>query len=368
MTSLRPNLVKRIARLPKPTNVADALQPLFEAISNAIHSTQARFNEHVARDGRVEVTVSTDRRKEHVSATVEDNGVGLDEKNWEAFITTDTDNKIEFGGKGVGRLMWLDCFPQIRVDSVFVDGSRFKRRRFEFVLELENQIKDLVFEDADGATDTFFLVEFKGLRTNGYQDKFPGRGNYLYQHLTSHFLPTFMGKYCPRIRVHVAEETREYPDAINDIVHRRTPESAIPTDEFGELNLTMMECDKIASADLKGSHFVHFIAHDRTVHSQCIDGKLGLKYFGPSEDCVFHALLTGNYLDTHVNQERTKFLFEDVTLERMINDVCWPKVVEFLSEPLARIKGEQRVKIEAIAATYPSVAFGDVEELQQRVP
>ena len=198
MASLRPNLVKRIARLPKPANVADALQPLFEAISNAIHSTQARFKEHVARDGRVIVTILTDRRKENVSATVEDNGAGLDDKNWEAFITTDTDNKIEIGGKGVGRLMWLDCFPHIRVDSVFAYGTGFKRRRFEFVLELENQIKDLVFEEAEGATDTFFLVEFKGLRTNGYHDKFPGRGNYLYQHLTSHFLPTFIGKRCPK--------------------------------------------------------------------------------------------------------------------------------------------------------------------------
>ncbi|WP_208862406.1 ATP-binding protein [Bosea lupini] len=109
MTSLRPNLVKRIARLPKPANVADALQPLFEAISNAIHSTQARFLETVAAEGRVTVTVQTDRKKEAVTAIVEDNGLGLNEKNWEAFITTDTDNKIEIGGKGVGRLMWLDC-------------------------------------------------------------------------------------------------------------------------------------------------------------------------------------------------------------------------------------------------------------------
>ena len=52
----------------------------------------------------------------------------------------------------------------------------------------------------------------------------------------------------------------------------------------------------------------------------------------------------------------------------MINDVCWPRVEEFLSEPLARIRGEQRGKIEAIAATYPSVAFGGMEELQERVP
>jgi hypothetical protein len=55
MTSLRPNLVKRIERLPKPTNVAGAMQPLFEAISNAIHSTQSRFGEDVSDQGRVVV-------------------------------------------------------------------------------------------------------------------------------------------------------------------------------------------------------------------------------------------------------------------------------------------------------------------------
>ena len=131
------------------------------------------------------------------------------------------------------------------------------------------------------------MVEFKGLRKNGYHEKFPGRGNYLYQHLTSHFLPTFIGKRCPQITVHVGEETREYPDAINDIVYRRTPEQTIPTADFGDLNLTMMECDKIASADLKGSHFVHFIAHDRTVQSQSIDGKLGLKYLVPTRTGSF---------------------------------------------------------------------------------
>jgi hypothetical protein len=130
----------------------------------------------------------------------------------------------------------------------------------------------------------------------------------------------------------------------------------------------MMECEKIASADLKGSHFIHFIAHDRTVHSQSIDGKLGLKYFGQGDNMVFHAILTGDFLDTHVNQERTKFLFEDAILERMINDVCWPQIETFLAEPLAKLKGEQKAKIESITATYPSVAFGDVDELQDKVP
>jgi hypothetical protein len=288
VTSLRPNLVKRIERLPKPTNVANALQPLFEPVSNAIHSTQARFFDNVARDGRV-VTVSTDRKKENVWAIVEDNGLGLDEMNWDAFATTDTDNKIRIGGKGVGRLLWLDCFEQIKINSVFKDGEEYKRRAFRFVLASENQIQELKIEDANGASSSSFQVRFEGLRSNGYHDKFPGRGNFIFQHITSHFLPIFIGGRCPQITVDVSDETRNDPAAIDDILHQRDPELVLETQEYGGLKLTLMECDKVASADLKGSHFVHFIAHDRTVHSQSIDGKLGLimRYFGDEGDRVF---------------------------------------------------------------------------------
>ncbi len=360
--------MKRIARLPKPANVADALQPLFEAVSNAIHATQARFPEEVSTKGRVVVTVSTNRKKENVWASVEDNGRGLDDENWDAFITTDTDHKIEIGGKGVGRLLWLDCFEQISITSVFSDDDGRKRRSFKFVLELDDQIKDVKISQVSDEEDTSFHVRFEGLRSNGYLDKFPGRGNFIFQHLTSHFLPTFIGNRCPIISVHVGDESRIYPEAINDIVRRREPEVAMETQEYGALKLTMMECDKVASADLKGSHFIHFIAHDRTVQSQSIDGKLGLKYFGADDDSVFHGIVRGDFLDANVNQERTKFLFEDVILDRIINDVCSSYIEKFLAEPLALLKGEQKKTIEQITATYPSVAFGDTEELQKRVP
>lgn len=129
-----------------------------------------------------------------------------------------------------------------------------------------------------------------------------------------------------------------------------------------------MECDKVASADLKGSHFVHFIAHDRTVHSQCIDGKLGLKYFGENSDRVFHAILIGEFLDENVNQERTAFMFEDAVLDRIVNDVCSEKISAFLAKPLALLRSEQREVIDIITQTYPSVAFGNTDELQAKLP
>ncbi|HEX8900341.1 MAG TPA: hypothetical protein VF769_03910, partial [Vitreimonas sp.] len=172
----------------------------------------------------------------------------------------------------------------------------------------------------------------------------------------------------PLMTVVVGDESRDYPQAIDEIVYRRDPVISIETEEYGTLHLTMMECDKVASADLKGSHFVHFIAHDRTVHSQSIDGKLGLKYFGDDGDRVFHAILTGEFLDSNVNQERTAFMFEDAVIERIIKDVCTPHIERFLEEPLALLSGTQRERIEAITESYPSVAFGDVEELQQKIP
>ena len=368
MTSLKPNLVKRVERLPKPADVAEALQPLFEAISNSIHSTQAKFGDDVARRGVVRVTISTDRKKENVWATIEDNGVGLDAQNWEAFTTTDTDNKIEIGGKGVGRLLWLDCFTEIEVKSVFDDDGGRKRRSFRFSLSMEEQIKAHKVEDVSSDVATGFWARFSGVKDNGYLAKFPGRQEYIFQHLTSHFLPTFIGGRSPEVIVVCGDEEREFPAAINKIVYRRAPETEIEAEAYGILRLTMMECDKVASSDLKGSHFIHFIAHDRTVHSHSIDGKLGLKTFGDDDDRVFHGILTGDFLDANVNQERTAFAFEDAVIDRIVNDVCTPLIQGFLSEPLEKLSGAQRAKIAAIAESYPSVAFGDVDQLQQKIP
>ncbi len=89
--------------------------------------------------------------------------------------------------------------------------------------------------------------------------------------------------------------------------------------------------------------------------------EVGLRYFGPSENLVFHAILIGEFLDKHVNQERTKFTFEDAVLERMINDVCWSQRREVLEEPLSWLKGEQRTKIESITSDLSIRRIGDVE-------
>jgi hypothetical protein len=119
MASLQPNLLKRVQRLPKPARTSDALQPIFESISNSIHAIYARWEAKATFQGKIEVVIHTSRDKRDIWATIEDNGIGLDEENFEAFLTTDTDHKITFGGKGVGRLLWLDCFDDIQITSTY---------------------------------------------------------------------------------------------------------------------------------------------------------------------------------------------------------------------------------------------------------
>jgi hypothetical protein len=66
VVSLYANLVKRVQRLPKPARTSDALQPTFEAISNAIHAIYARWGEHAPARGNVEVFVGLEKDKSKI--------------------------------------------------------------------------------------------------------------------------------------------------------------------------------------------------------------------------------------------------------------------------------------------------------------
>jgi len=366
---LQTNLVKRVDRLPKPRNAAMALQPLFEAISNSIHSVQERFGGKVSQKGEIRIEVKVDRSKLGVAASVSDNGVGLNEKNWKAFRTTDTDNKISIGGKGVGRLLWFDCFSNVSILSRYDDGSgKFREKKFDFVLRNEGQIQNESDVSTAKVLNPRFRVNFSGLRANGYRGKFPGRGAYVFQHFVSHFLPTLAGKNCPKIELSVNDEEKVFPGDLKEVVFRSPKAIKLETKKFGSLKFLLLECDKSTSSDLKGFNFVHFVAHDRTVVSQAIDGKLGLKIYGQDNDRVFHGIVTGQYLDKNVNQERTAFHFPESEIDKIISGSIWPHIEKFLAQPLGKHRAHQKEVVGNVTSSYPSVSFGDVDELLTKVP
>src|SRR5690349_16172329 len=107
MTEMRGDIVNRVRRLPKPSTATEALQPLFEAVSNAMHAIEDRYDDKAIREGRIDITISNLKTPSSIEIVISDNGIGINDDRFKAFATADTDFKLQKGGKGVGRLLWL---------------------------------------------------------------------------------------------------------------------------------------------------------------------------------------------------------------------------------------------------------------------
>ena len=123
------------------------LLPLFEAVINSIHGLEEA--NIPTESGWIRVVIERDMvhslfdtvednksgrqpLNDITSFTVTDNGVGFNDDNFDAFLTLDTDHKIDKGGRGIGRLLWLKAFQRVDVASVFLDGGVLRQRVFQF--------------------------------------------------------------------------------------------------------------------------------------------------------------------------------------------------------------------------------------------
>ena len=123
----------RNTRLPR----TKPLMPLFEVISNSIHSIEEAEKAGLLKKGNGEIVIKCirnggedvlsslpeiDRYPIH-SFEITDNGIGLNADNLKSFVEADTDHKIEIGGKGVGRFVCLKAFTELNIYSQFRDDK-----------------------------------------------------------------------------------------------------------------------------------------------------------------------------------------------------------------------------------------------------
>lgn len=120
---------------------------MYEAVSNALHSIEDRWDDELEEKGRLDVAFD-DQASE---ITVIDNGNGFDDANLSAFLTPLTGNKYERGGKGFGRFMAFKVYSRVFYSSgqKMSDGMQTKGcYRYDPFSSDDNLI---VVEEADGA-------------------------------------------------------------------------------------------------------------------------------------------------------------------------------------------------------------------------
>jgi hypothetical protein len=370
--SLTPNIENRVRKLPKPSNATQGLQPLFEAVSNAVYALEDRLGSEHLKNGRVTIAVTALSDPEKIEIVVSDNGIGLDQDRYDAFCETDTDFKRAKGGKGVGRLFWLDAFNEIQVDSVYRGENSLLRRRFAFMLNNEEQIVPTeIDQPVPAGASTGASVTFRGLRTKEYADAFPRRADTFLRYFSAHFIADFLLGEGPLVLVDLDGTLTAYPKEIAELTVGSPLESGVFTHrEFGDLSIIGFTCRAEASTGLDGNHQLHLLANGRTVESRKVDNLLGLKDLEREGErgLVFHGSVTGAYLDARVNEGRTAFNLPEKTLKE-ISRFCMDTVRErLLPDQVKKYVESRRQHYGAFVARHPIYGFDDDDTQLARVP
>lgn len=166
-----------IAGRVKKVKTDNFLVPLFEAISNSIHSIEANpeatgeIKVEILREPRQGVLeTATSDEKAITGFIITDTGIGFSEANMSSFCEADSTLKAKQGGKGVGRFSWLKFFEKATVESVYAADNTKYRRKFSFS-DTGIEEDDLV-EVSSAVTTTVTLaplhthLEAKTKRTN----------------------------------------------------------------------------------------------------------------------------------------------------------------------------------------------------------
>ena len=368
MTSMRGDIVNRVKRLPKPSLAAEALQPVFEAVSNSLHAVEDAFGDQYQQQGKITVTIANPRSPDDIEITVDDNGVGLEPLRFEAFCTTDTDYKISRGGKGVGRLLWLDAFDSVKVVSIYRDQGTLFRRSFAFRLEAQDQITEEHVEPVTGGASTGTAITFKRLRGTAYRDKFPSQTATIVKHFGSHFFADFIMGRSPTVVVDIDGNATTFPEEIQNLRVEDRGVATIDSQEFGTLSLASFVCDKAASANFDGLHQMHLVANGRTVTTRKIDGLIGIGRFGDNGDNVYHGCVTGDFLDERVNQERTQFNFDESVIVDIVRECSDHVRSNAIHEEVEQFDNQRLGTMQEFMQEYPSFAFEEAHDLLAKTP
>ena len=343
---------------------AKAMMPLFEAISNAIDAIEEHDDGFLHHSIRIRLVSTHDLAHQGGNEVlvldgfdISDDGVGFDDGNLASFQEAHTLFKVKVGGKGVGRFTFLKVFSKVHIRSVFQRQGETLLREFDFSIADE-------WKDADKVTP---VKETRGtaLSMRGMEGKFKGGWPHdpaiIAERILAHFLIRFAARSCPPI-------TLESPGhATIDL--RQLFETTVLThieERFFDVLGHTFALQAYRHRDGRSRHDLHLCANGREVTTSKLRDllpELPEKLLdADQEPYTLIVLVTGEYLDGHANQERTRISFQsddepDIdetlvsrqSLNRGIIDTLRP----LLADDLQSTNNEKRSQIEKFVEQAP---------------
>ena len=365
---LKENLKGRIDNLAMSPSYANTLIPVFEALMNSIHSVQERFGDDWVKRGSINLTVDCDSDGNPESFVITDNGVGLNDDNFESFRTYDSRLKAKKGGKGVGRLTWLKVFEGVKIISKFELQAGVSQRSFDFVLDNEKAFQNYALRKLDTKPELQTRVELHALK-DGYRSHCPKRLETITHRIAAHFLPFLIGDQCPDITVSSATENHSLRQIIE--AHTHNPQMlSVDVPEVGNFTIRHLLLNK-ALVEGGTEHTVYLAAHDRIVTDHGINNQTGLdSAFNFEDEQVFYVgIVSSEFLDNSVTQERNNFDIPKATMKQ-ITKAAEEAAKVYLADPINSLIDAKAQTIERVVTNFPRYSYlvQDRKEFARELP
>jgi hypothetical protein len=339
-----------------------ALLPMFEAVVNSFQAIEdapqkssitATIEITVERDQPLNRTLEGMEVESAVNGfTVVDNGVGFNETNLEAFFTSDTQYKLNKGGKGLGRFVWLKAFDRAHIESHFATNGYIRKRAFDFTLT-GDQPTDAPSDSEEKAVKT--IVRLIGMKSP-YRENCPRTLNLIAQRLIEHCLPFFLDPKCPAISISDKNELIDLKTYFAQVFASKATKHDF---KVQEQSFTMRGLCLFNPHETQ--HRLLYAANYREVTTERLERhlpNLQKRLFDSKEEksFVYLGFIEGWYLDQTTNNERTGFtfplekdpdasaLFEEITLAA-IRDAALKCVTKDLAPFLEEINDVKRETI-----------------------
>lgn len=302
--SLQLELGGRLRNIGKPKNWFIAVA---EAIKNSIDAIE-EASEQSTRRGSIEVFL--EREKDLASlgssspvrhVTVRDNGVGFTDPNFQSFCKPDSLYKLKRGGKGVGRLVCIQTFKQMRVSSAFHEGGIWKRRHFVFQ-QVSPELSQALH--TNGATECVTEVRLTELNDH-YSSCASVELDHLADWLTEHFLPALLEapKGLHSLTVHDGRKKKELTQLASG--------GAVWSQDFkiGTYDFTA-KCYPLKS--LQKPDMVRLVAGGRVVDANTRSLEHYLPHLEKIQESITHVVLvSSSFFDEHINDARNGVSFSE---------------------------------------------------------
>jgi hypothetical protein len=290
------------------------LLPLFEAVINSFQAIkEAKLPPHIP--GRITIEIVRDSRQLDLDTPpisgfrIVDNGIGLDDSNYDSFNTVFSPHKVTKGGKGLGRFTWLKAFECAKIKSTFTDDDGELLTR-TFVFDESYDLDDdrgLPKPGTQAHTGT--TIELVGLRRL-YHEQCPRSIEVFIQKLIEHFILVFLDKDCPEVAVIDVGQRHK----INDIFEKDYKASASSHSfEIHGYAFTLHGFRLPTSRATK--HKLVYAADQRSVLSDKLADHLPNLTSRLEDDegkpFFYLGIIQSPYLSEHVNTNRTDFEFAD---------------------------------------------------------